>query len=93
MPKLIQIGVCFLNGMSTTSKPITETGSPITKVVEAIADEKRADMEVITPLQHSVDGDLLRALSDSDVDFEVAFQHDDCRVQISNDGVSVSKAV
>lgn len=79
--------------MSTTSKPITKTGSPITEIVEAIADEKRADTDVVTPLEYSVDGDLLRALSDSDLDFEVAFQHDNCRVHISNDGVSVSKAV
>lgn len=62
------------------------TGSPVVRVVTAVADELGLDPVAMDPLYETIDTDALDRLLESDATLEVVFEHDGHAIEIESDG-------
>jgi hypothetical protein len=62
------------------------TGSPVVRVVTAIADELGVDPVAMTPLYDTIDTDALDRLLQTDARLEIVFEHDGHAIEVASDG-------
>lgn len=61
-------------------------GSPVVRVVTAVADELDVDPVAMTPLYETLDADALDRLLQSDASIEIVFEHDGHAIEVASDG-------
>lgn len=63
-----------------------QRGSPVVRIVTAVAAELDVDPVAMTPLYETLDTDALDRLLDTDATLEVAFEHDGHAIEVTSDG-------
>lgn len=62
------------------------SGSPVVRVVTAVADELGVDPVAMTPLYDTLDADALDRILRTDTRLEVVFEHDGHAIEVVSDG-------
>lgn len=74
------------NDDATADQALGGTGSPVVRIVTAVADELDVDPVAMTPLYETLDTDALDRLLDTDATLEVVFEHDGHAIEVGSDG-------
>jgi hypothetical protein len=74
------------NDGGTVDQALGGSGTPVVRIVTAVADELDVDPREMTPLYETLDTDALDRLLRTDASIEVVFEHDGHAIEVGSDG-------